>query len=191
MLKCSGRQSSTAAQIKTPYNQAGRRTALGHLSFLVQGVLVEDQLSCKRSQRRRMFLCSIRTSLHTHSSSLCLTRERDEDVRKRNYEWDNITSGKKPQRRPFIRWVTRTSSALVRKERLIISILYLVFHLLKVHYVVLGDAILIRGERSSRHNKLNKQLSLFSQLNKQTDLKGQHKFTLFHFVYIWQTLPPF
>lgn len=60
---------STEAQIKTLYNQAGRRTALRLFSFLVQGVLSEDQLSCEHSQRG-MFLCSIKTSLPSFSLSL-------------------------------------------------------------------------------------------------------------------------
>ena len=38
-------------------------------------------------------------------------------------------------------------------------------------------------------NKISK-LSSFSRLNK-TDLKGQHSFILFYFVYMWRTLPPF
>ena len=34
--------------------------------------------------------------------------------------------------------------------------------------------------------KLNKQtLHFHFQLNKQTDLKGQHSFTLFYFVFMW------
>ena len=29
------------------------------------------------------------------------------------------------------------------------------------------------------------------EMTKQTDLKGQHTFLLFYFVYMWQTLPLF
>ena len=35
------------------------------------------------------------------------------------------------------------------------------------------------------------KLSSFSKLNKQTGLKGQHSFILFHFIYMWRTLTLF
>ena len=68
---------------------------------------------------------------------------------------------------------------------------------LRVRYVVLANHFFsISREKSSLTgllsvNKLNKQTSSFSLLNKlkeQTDLKGQDNFP---FVYIWRTLPSF
>ena len=49
---------------------------------------------------------------------------------------------------------------------------------LKVHYAVFGQEIKIRRGRSSLTDFL------------ETDLKGQHTFRLFYFVYMWRTLPP-
>lgn len=75
-----GRQVSIAASIKMLYNQAGRRTGLRLLNFLVQGVLAEDQLSCKCSQRR-MCLCSFQTSVHSFAISVSVfENEREEDI---------------------------------------------------------------------------------------------------------------
>ena len=37
----------------------------------------------------------------------------------------------------------------------------------------------------------NSLFSWMNKLNKQTDIKRQHRFILFYFVYVWRTLPPF
>lgn len=84
------------SKLKHFYSQAGRGTACRCLSFLAQGVLAEDQLSCLHS-RRRVFLCSTRSS--PHSSSLF---ERHEDMSKWNYEW-YITS-ENPNKTIYTQW---------------------------------------------------------------------------------------
>ena len=55
---------------------------------------------------------------------------------------------------------------------------------LKVHCVVLWNSILIWGKRLF-FLCLNK----WTRPTKQTDLKGQRNCILFHFVYMWRTLP--
>ena len=56
----------------------------------------------------------------------------------------------------------------------------------------------IFGKQGVRANKLANGNFIFlvfeETLNKRnikTDLKGHHSFTLYYFVYMWQTLPPF
>ena len=68
---------------------------------------------------------------------------------------------------------------------------------LKVQYVVFGKNFIIATKKRSSSsdfkclNKLNKQTLLFPWLKLQSDLKGQHDFMLFYFVYMSWTLPPF
>ena len=57
---------------------------------------------------------------------------------------------------------------------------------LKVQYAALGEK-----QFNQKRKSLNKPHKLFVFMTKQTDLKGQHNITLFYFVYMWRTLPPF
>ena len=54
-----------------------------------------------------------------------------------------------------------------------------------------SEDVLMKSKWSSFVFLQRNTFSMFPWLNKQTDLKRQHSFILFYFVYMWRTLPPF